>query len=63
MNIEEMIEEYTKIGYNYEDASSKVCQDILLLKISKTYLIKSKFFNWFILDLADIDDPIMVNIA
>lgn len=34
MNIEKMIEEYLKIGYGYADACSKVCQDILLLKIS-----------------------------
>ena len=40
MNIETMIEEYTKIGYNYEDASSKVCQDILLLKISTSSFSK-----------------------
>mgnify|MGYP003571277045 CR=1 FL=1 len=36
MNIEKMIEEYTKMGYEYADASSKVCQDILLLKISNS---------------------------
>ena len=36
MNIEEMIEKYTKIGYEYADATSKVCQDILLLKISNS---------------------------
>lgn len=36
MNIETMIEDYTKIGYTYEDASSKVCQDVLLLKISNS---------------------------
>ena len=36
MNIESMIEEYTNIGYEYADASSKVCQDILLLKISNS---------------------------
>lgn len=40
MNIEEMIEEYTKIGYDYADASSKVCQDILLLKISNSSFSK-----------------------
>lgn len=40
MNIETMIEEYTKIGYNYEYASSKVCQDILLLKISNSIFSK-----------------------
>lgn len=40
MNIETMIEDYTKIGYNYEDASSKVCQDILLLKISNSVFSK-----------------------
>lgn len=36
MNIESMIEEYAKAGYEYADASSKVCQDILLLKISNS---------------------------
>lgn len=40
MNIEAMIEDYTKIGYNYEDASSKVCQDIILLKISNSVFSK-----------------------
>ena len=40
MNIEKMIEDYTKMGYNYEDASSKVCQDILLLKISNSVFSK-----------------------
>lgn len=40
MNIESMIENYTKIGYSYEDASSKVCQDILLLKISNSVFSK-----------------------
>ena len=36
MNLEELITEYTKIGYDYTSASSKVCQDILLLKISNS---------------------------
>lgn len=36
MNIEKMIEKYTNMGYEYTDASSKVCQDILLLKISNS---------------------------
>ena len=40
MNIEKMIEEYTKIGYSFADASSKVCQDILLLKISNSIFSK-----------------------
>lgn len=36
MNIGKMIEEYTNMGYEYADASSKVSQDILLLKISNS---------------------------
>lgn len=40
MNIEEMINEYVIRGYDYADASSKVCQDILLLKISNSSFSK-----------------------
>ena len=40
MNLEVMIKKYTEINYTYEDASSKVCQDILLLKISKSVFSK-----------------------
>lgn len=40
MNIEEMINEYVTKGYEYADASSKVCQDILLLKISSSSFSK-----------------------
>lgn len=36
MNIQEMLETYIERGYDYPDASSKVCQDILLLKISNS---------------------------
>ena len=36
MNLEELINEYTNTGYDYTDASSKVCQDIILLKISNS---------------------------
>lgn len=36
MNLERLIDKYMKHGYDYEDAISKVCQDIILLKISKS---------------------------
>lgn len=36
MNIQELLEKYQDNGYNYEDASSKVCQDIMLLKLSNS---------------------------
>ena len=36
MNLEELINEYINTGYNYTDASSKVCQDIILFKISNS---------------------------
>ena len=36
MNIEEAIEKYEKMGYEFEEAESKVCQDIILLKISQS---------------------------
>lgn len=36
MNIENAIENYQKQGYEFEEAESKVCQDIILLKISKS---------------------------
>lgn len=36
MNIEKIREEYIKIGYTRADATSKVCQDIILNEISKS---------------------------
>lgn len=36
MNIEKAIENYKKIGYEFEEAKAKVSQDIILLKISKS---------------------------
>lgn len=30
MNIQELLEKYQDNGYDYEDASSKVCQDIIV---------------------------------
>ena len=36
MNIQELLEKYQDNGYNYEDASSKVCQDIILLRLSNS---------------------------
>lgn len=41
MNIEKMIEKYITKGFEYMDASSKVCQDILLLKISNSGFAKN----------------------
>lgn len=41
MNIEELIEKYQKFGYEFEEAESKVCQDILLLKISQSKFSQS----------------------
>lgn len=36
LNLDTLIKEYQSSGYKYVDASSKVCQDIILLKISKS---------------------------
>lgn len=36
MNLSKLVEQYTKIGYKRDDAISKVAQDIILLKISKS---------------------------
>ena len=41
MNIEETIEKYEKMGYEFEEAESKVCQDIILLKISQSKFARS----------------------
>lgn len=41
MNIEETIENYQRLGYEFEEAESKVCQDIILLKISKSKFSKN----------------------
>lgn len=41
MNIEETIEKYQKLGYEFEEAESKVCQDIILLKISQSKFSKN----------------------
>ena len=41
MNIEETIKNYQKLGYEFEEAESKVCQDIILLKISKSKFSKN----------------------
>lgn len=35
MNLKEMRDNYIKDGYEHLDASAKVCQDIILAKISK----------------------------
>ncbi len=36
MNIEELVHNYLKTGYGILDAESKVCQDIILLKIANS---------------------------
>lgn len=36
MNLSKLVEQYTQIGYKRDDAISKVAQDIILLKISKS---------------------------
>ena len=36
MNLEELIAKYLDNGYDYTDASAKVAQDIILLKIANT---------------------------
>ena len=41
MNIEDAIEKYQELGYEFEEAESKVCQDIILLKISQSKFSKN----------------------
>lgn len=41
MNLEDLITQYQNKGYSYDDARSKVCQDILLSKISKSPYINN----------------------
>jgi len=36
MKLKDLIQEYLNMGYEYADVRSKVCQDIILLKISKS---------------------------
>lgn len=36
MDINELVNEYIKNGYDVTDAQSKVCQDLILLKIGKS---------------------------
>lgn len=40
MNLNELIQKYIENGYEEAEASSKVCQDIILLKLSKSELKK-----------------------
>ena len=40
MNLQELVQEYIKIGYTDENASSKVCQDLILIAIAN-----SKYFH------------------
>lgn len=37
MNLNDLINEYMELGYKRIEASSKVCQDIILNKISDLY--------------------------
>ena len=37
MNINDLIQKYIDYGYNEADAAAKVSQDIVLLKISKSF--------------------------
>jgi len=41
MNINELIDKYLNEGYEYDDATAKVCQDIILLKISNSKFNKN----------------------
>jgi len=41
MNIEELVQDYLKAGYGVIDAESKVCQDIILLKIANSRFSKN----------------------
>ena len=41
MNIEELVHNYLKSGYGIIDAESKVCQDIILLKIASSKFSKN----------------------
>ena len=41
MNIEELVHNYLKSGYGIIDAESKVCQDIILLKIANSKFSKN----------------------
>lgn len=41
MNIEELVQNYLKVGYGIIDAESKVCQDIILLKIANSKFSKN----------------------
>ena len=36
MNIKDMINAYIEVGYDYDDAISKVSQDIILIKIANS---------------------------
>ena len=41
MNIEKLVQDYLKAGYGIIDAESKVCQDIILLKIANSKFSKN----------------------
>ncbi len=41
MNLDLLIKEYQNNGYKYIDASSKVCQDVILSKISKSTFLNN----------------------
>ncbi len=46
MNLDNLIKEYQNLGYEYADASSKVCQDIILSKIARSqFLVTTQPLN------------------
>ena len=51
MNLEELTLEYINTGYDYTDASSKVCQDIILFKISK---LNEPKVNWLNIPVEEV---------
>jgi len=41
MNIKKMLDNYQENGYEYIDAQAKVCQDIILIKLSRSKFSKN----------------------
>ena len=41
MNLDEIRRKHLSDGYNMLNASSKACQDVILLKLAKSYLSKN----------------------
>ena len=46
MNLEDALNNYLNLGYENEDVESKVCQDIILSKISKSNFKKYRQYNF-----------------